>query len=164
VYDSTAPVVSVGEYGGPTANCPDLLPGQFGDDDGNCEEAVSIPFSVSDECELFDGDGVLVVSIVSAQLDAFAVDANGDGDIKSNEFVPEAGPAGNVLANITDNGDGTYSFDGTFPIITSAMGDNIYHAVRILFEDGCGNQTSETIVFDVIDCKGPAPVCINGLT
>jgi hypothetical protein len=164
VYDSTAPVVSVGEYGGPTANCPNLLPGQFGDDDGNCEEAVSIPFSVSDECELFDGAGNLVISLVSAELDAFAVDANGDGDIKSNEFVAEAGAAGNVLANITDNGDGTYLFTGTFPIITSAMGDNIYHAVRILFEDGCGNQTSETIVFDVIDCKGPAPICINGLT
>ncbi|WP_367390569.1 choice-of-anchor I family protein [Lewinella sp. LCG006] len=160
VYDSTAPVVAVGEYGGPTANCPNLLPGQFGDDDGNCEEAVSIPFSVSDECELFDGAGNLVVSIVSAELDAFAVDANGDGDIKSNEFVADL----NVLGNITDNGDGTYVFAGTFPIITSAMGDNIYHAVRVLFEDGCGNQTSETIVFDVIDCKGPAPVCINGLT
>ncbi|WP_367389207.1 T9SS type A sorting domain-containing protein [Lewinella sp. LCG006] len=160
VYDSTAPVVTVGEYGGPTANCPNLLPGQFGDDDGDCQEAVSIPFSVADECELFDLDGVLVVNIVSAQLDAFAVDANGDGDIKSNEFVADA----NVLSNITSNGDGTYLFTGTFPIITSAMGDNIYHAVRILFEDGCGNQTSETIVFDVIDCKGPAPVCINGLT
>jgi hypothetical protein len=164
VYDSTAPVVTVGEYGGPTANCPDLLPGQFGDDDGNCEEAVSIPFSVADECELFDLDGVLVVNIVSAQLDAFAVDANGDGDIKANEFVAETGADGNVLANIASNGDGTYLFTGTFPIISSAMGDNIYHAVRILFEDGCGNQTSETIVFDVIDCKGPAPVCINGLT
>ncbi|WP_367392861.1 hypothetical protein [Lewinella sp. LCG006] len=160
VYDSTAPVVAVGEYGGPTANCPNLLPGQFGDDDGNCEEAVSIPFSVSDECELFDGAGNLVVSIVSAELDAFAVDANGDGDIKSNEFVADQ----NVLSLITDNGDGTYVFAGTFPIITNAMGDNVYHAVRVLFEDGCGNQTSETIVFDVIDCKGPAPVCINGLT
>jgi hypothetical protein len=88
------------------------------------------------------------------------VDANRDGDIKSNEFVADA----NVMGNITSNGDGTYVFAGTFPIITSAMGDNIYHAVRVLFEDGCGNQVSETIVFDVIDCKGPAPVCINGLT
>eukprot|EP00903_Cladosiphon_okamuranus_P000116 g116.t1 len=160
IYDSTAPVVTVGEYGGPTANCPDLLPGQFGDDDGDCEEGVSIPFSVSDECELFDNDGNLVISIVSAELDAFAVDANEDGDIKSNEFVADM----DVADLITDNGDGTYSFDGTFPIITSAMGDNIYHAVRILFEDGCGNQVSEYIVFDVIDCKGPAPICINGLT
>eukprot|EP00903_Cladosiphon_okamuranus_P000214 g214.t1 len=160
VYDSTAPVVTVGEYGGPTDNCPDLLPGQFGDDDGNCEEAVSIPFSVADDCELFDGDGNLVISIVSAELDAFAVDANGDGDIKSNEFVADL----DVADLITDNGDGTYSFDGTFPIITDAMGDNVIHALRILFEDGCGNQVSEYIEFDVIDCKGPAPICINGLT
>ena len=58
VYDSTAPEVAVGEYGGPTDNCPDLLAGQFGDDDGDCQEAVSIPFSVSDDCELFDGTTV----------------------------------------------------------------------------------------------------------
>ncbi|WP_367391122.1 HYR domain-containing protein [Lewinella sp. LCG006] len=164
VYDSTVPVITVGEYGGPTDFCPTLEPGQFGDVTGNCEAQVSIPFTISDECELFDGAGNLVISLVSAELDAFAVDINGDGDITSNEFLVEAGAAGNVMANITDNGDGTYSFDGSFPIITSAMGDNIYHAVRVLFEDGCGNQVSETLVFDVIDCKGPAPICINGLT
>ncbi|MEO0724985.1 MAG: T9SS type A sorting domain-containing protein, partial [Bacteroidota bacterium] len=61
-------------------------------------------------------------------------------------------------------GDGTYSFDGVFPIIPNSMGDNVVHALRVLFEDGCGNQVSEYIEFDVIDCKGPAPVCINGLT
>ena len=160
VYDSTAPVVSVGAFGGPTANCPDLAPGQFGDDDGDCQEPVSIPFSVSDDCELFDGNGNLVVSIISAELDAFAVDANRDGSIKSNEFVADM----NVLSNITNNGDGTFTFSGTFPIITSDMGDNIYHAVRILFEDGCGNRVSEYIEFTVVDCKGPAPICINGLT
>ncbi|WP_367391124.1 HYR domain-containing protein [Lewinella sp. LCG006] len=164
VYDSTVPVITVPEYGGPTDLCPTLEPGQFGDVTGNCEAQVSIPFTISDECELFDGAGNLVISLVSAELDAFAVDINGDGDITSNEFLVEAGAAGNVMANITDNGDGTYSFDGSFPIITSAMGDNIYHAVRVLFEDGCGNQVSETLVFDVIDCKGPAPICINGLT
>ena len=160
VYDSSAPVVAVGEFGGPTDNCPDLLPGQFGDDDGDCEEGVSIPFSVTDECELFDNDGNLVISIVSAELDAFAVDASGDGQIQSSEFASDF----NVIANITDNGDGTYVFAGSFPIITEAMGANVFHAVRILLEDGCGNQTSEYITFDVIDCKGPAPICINGLT
>jgi hypothetical protein len=69
-----------------------------------------------------------------------------------------------IMGHITSNGDGTYVFTGTFPIITSAMGDHIVHAIRVLFEDGCGNQTSRYIEFDVVDCKGPAPVCINGLT
>ena len=160
VYDATAPVVTVDAYGGPTDLCPALVAGQFGDATGDCEAAVSIPFSVADDCELLNGAGDLVVSIVSAELDAFAVDANRDGAIKANEFVSDA----NVLANITNNGDGTFVFTGTFPIITSAMGDNIVHAVRVLFEDGCGNQVSEIIEFDVIDCKGPAPICINGLT
>ncbi|MEM1215867.1 MAG: T9SS type A sorting domain-containing protein, partial [Bacteroidota bacterium] len=135
-------------------------PGQFADDDGDCQEEVSIPFSVSDDCELFDNDGNLVVSIVSAELDAFAVDANNDGVIKANEFSSDA----NVMGNITNFGDGTFEFTGTFPIITSAMGDNILHAVRVLVEDGCGNQSSIIFEFDIIDCKGPAPVCINGLT
>lgn len=160
VYDTTIPEVTVGDFGGPTANCPDLLPGQFGDDDGDCEELVSIPFSVSDDCELFDGAGNLLVEIVSAELDAFAVDANGDSQITANEFISDF----EVADLITDNGDGTYTFSGSFPIITEAMGPNIVHALRILFEDGCGHQVSEYIEFTVIDCKGPAPICINGLT
>ena len=160
VYDSSTPVVAVGDYGGPTDNCPDLLPGQFGDEDGNCEVAVSIPFTVTDECELFDGEGVLIIEVVSAELDAFAVDANGDGAISSNEFSGDD----DASQYLIDNEDGTYVLSGNFPVISSAMGDNIYHAVRILLEDGCGNQTSQTLLFDVIDCKGPAPICINGLT
>ncbi|PSR13455.1 MAG: hypothetical protein C7N36_07940 [Bacteroidetes bacterium] len=160
IYDSSAPVVTVGEYGGPTDLCPSLAPGQFGDAIGSCEAPVSIPFSVSDACELIDGRGNLVVTMVSAELDAFAVDANRDGTIKANEFVADA----DVMGNMTSNGDGTYVFSGTFPIITAAMGDNIVHAIRVLFEDGCGNRTSRYIEFDVVDCKGPAPVCINGLT
>lgn len=160
VYDSTSPVVTVGEYGGPTAQCPNLEAGQFGSFTSACEAFVSIPFSVNDDCELFNQNGQLVISIVSAHVDLFAVDANRDGSIKSNEFVIDA----NAAANITSNGDGTYVFSGNFPIITSAMGDNIYHAFRVLFQDGCGNQVSEYIEFQVVDCKAPAPICINGLT
>jgi hypothetical protein len=40
----------------------------------------------------------------------------------------------------------------------------VYHALQVVFEDGCGNRTSAYIKFDVIDCKGPAPSCINGIT
>ena len=86
------------------------------------------------------------------------MDANGDGVIKSNEL--NAG----VDVSVTDNGDGTYKYSGTHPIITNAMGEGVYHALQVLLEDGCGNQVSEIIAFDVIDCKGPAPICINGLT
>ena len=160
VYDSTTPVITVGDYGGPTDLCPDLMPGQFGDADGDCMAEVDIPFTVTDECELFDGAGNLVINIVSAELDAFAVDVNGDGQINANEFLADD----DVTANLTDNGDGTYAFAGTFPIITDAMGENIVHVFRVLLEDGCGNQMSEYVEFDVIDCKGPAPICINGLT
>jgi hypothetical protein len=154
--------INVLAFGGPTANCPDLLPGQFGDDDGDCEEAVAIPFSVASGCGLFADELNTSVSIVSAQLDAFAVDANGDNIIQADEFVVETGEAGNVIANIVTNSDGTYTLEGAYPIIPSAMGDSIYHAVSIVVEDGCGNQSNEMITFDVIDCKGPVPVCING--
>jgi hypothetical protein len=160
VYDSSPPTVEVGYFGGPTDATPDLEAGQFADIFGICAAPVSIPFSVADACELLDGSGNLTISLVSATLDAFAVDANGDGIIQSTEFVADQ----DVLSLITDNEDGTFLFTGEFPIITTAMGANVYHALRVLFEDGCGNQTSETMVFDVIDKKGPAPICINGLT
>jgi hypothetical protein len=160
VYDSTAPVVSVGSFGGPTALCPELVPGQFGDVTGNCSTLVTIPFSVADDCELFNQSGNLVVSIISSDIDLFAVDANNDGSIKANEFVAEQ----SATSFIINNGDGTFLFRGNFPIITAAMGNNVVHAFRVLFQDGCGNQVSKYIEFDVIDCKGPAPICINGLT
>jgi hypothetical protein len=156
--------INVSAFGGPTANCPDLLPGQFGDDDGDCEEPVSITFSVGAGCGLFADELNTSVSIVSAQLDAFAVDTNGDNIIQPNEFVAETGEAGNVIANIVANSDGTYTFAGAYPVITSAMGDSIYHAVSIVVEDACGNQSSEMVTFDVMDCKAPAPICNNGLT
>ncbi|WP_367389212.1 hypothetical protein [Lewinella sp. LCG006] len=160
VYDSTAPTVAVGYFGGPTEEATDLAAGQFADIFGNCAAPVSIPFSVADDCELFDTAGNLTVSLVSATLDAFAMDANGDGNIQSNEFVADQ----DVRSLITDNEDGTFLFSGEFPIIPTDMGPNVYHALRVLFADGCGNQTSRTIVFDVVDRKGPAPICINGLT
>lgn len=155
VYDSTVPVISVENFGGPTDLCPDLAVNQFGDPYGTCEAAVSIPFSVSDDCELFDGQDVLIISIASASLDLFATDTNGDGLILANEFNADQD------ISITDNGDGTYVYNGVLPIITS---ENTYHAIKIVLEDGCGNQVSKIIPFDVVDCKGSAPICISGLT
>jgi hypothetical protein len=45
--------------------------------------------------------------------------------------------------------------DGQFP-----LGD---HAITLLVADACGNVASRRIDFSVIDCKAPAPVCIQGL-
>lgn len=160
VYDATAPEITVAAYGGPTDLCPTLEEGQFGDVYGNCEAAVSIPFSVADDCELFDSEGNLIVSLVSAELDLFVVDGNEDGIISSNEFITEQ----DVQELIVDHNDGTFTFATTAAVIPDAMGDNVYHAIRLVFNDGCGNQTSRIIPFDVLDCKGPAPICINGLT
>lgn len=160
VYDSSAPEVSVSPYGGPTPSCPQLAEGAFGDTDGDCTAQVDIEFSLTDDCELFDGDGNLIISVISVELDAFAVDADGNGQINANEFVTDE----DIIDLLVNNQDGTFQLSGLFPIIPSSMGDNIYHAARVLLADGCGNQTSVYLEFDVVDCKAPAPICINGLS
>jgi len=61
--------------------------------------------------------------------------------------------------NVTDEAlSGTYPdfvLSGTFPI-----GE---HRFVIQVPDGCGNHAAADIAFEVVDCKAPAPVCINGL-
>jgi len=167
VYDSTVPVVDVPVFGGPTDECPELEDNQFGDPYGVCSAAVSVPFTVSDDCELLDTNNDLVISIVSAELGLFVVDANGDGVIKANEFIATSNiqvTVSNTAVNgITDFGDGTYVYTASLPIIPDASGAT-YHAIKVVLEDGCGNTTNEIIRIDVVDCKGPAPICINGLT
>jgi hypothetical protein len=48
-----------------------------------------------------------------------------------------------------------YQITGTFPLGV--------HAFIVLVDDGCGNKTQEKIPFEVVDCKAPTPICINGL-
>ncbi len=38
------------------------------------------------------------------------------------------------------------------------------HSIVITFEDMCGNQDGEAIVFEVVNCKTPIAYCINGLS
>ena len=160
VYDSSAPTIAVNEYGGPTPSCPELPAGAFGDTDGDCEALVELEFVVTDDCEVFNEEGAYVLQVVEAELDAYAVDANQDGDIDFNEFIADQ----QIHDLITNNEDGTISLVGEFPVIPSAMGADVYHTVRVLLEDGCGNQTSIYVPFKVQDCKAPAPICINGLS
>ncbi|MEL7423005.1 MAG: T9SS type A sorting domain-containing protein [Bacteroidota bacterium] len=160
IFNVTDLILEVEDFGGPTASCPDLLPGQFGTDNPDCEKEVNIVLRPRSSCELANGSGLAAATVISAQFSAFAVDTDGDGQVGATEFTGEE----DVIDQIVPNEDGTFSFVGTFPIITSAQGDNIYHAFWVNFEDACGNQTAEFVTFDIVDCYGPAPICINGIT
>lgn len=49
-----------------------------------------------------------------------------------------------------------YSISGSFPLGI--------HDLVVKADDGCGNVGVVRIPFEVNDCKGPSPICINGLT
>jgi hypothetical protein len=109
-----------------------------------CDGDATIEFTVDDACTP-DATQMLV----EAALDAFVVDLNGDGTITLAEFAAES-------PLTVSNTDGVLSVSGTFPIGR--------HAIRISVEDGCGNYAAQIVVFEIVDCKAPAPICINGLT
>ncbi|MEM1214941.1 MAG: SdrD B-like domain-containing protein, partial [Bacteroidota bacterium] len=160
VYDTTLPTFTLAAYGGATTVCPELNPGEFGaTDNANCTGTVAISFALSDDCEEFDDNGQSVLQLLSADLDLFANDTSSDGLIDANEFQSEQ----DVLSSVSSNADGTFVYQGEAPIIAPSD-NNTYHALRLLIEDGCGNQNVQFVSFRVLDCKGTAPICINGLT
>jgi surface protein len=98
-------------------------------------------------------------SITSAQLDEFANDANGNGLISASEFVGDV----SVIANIIDQGNGSYTFTGLFPIGL--------HAVEVIAMDDCGASCSAILTFEIQQsCTPPSissvttnDICLNGL-
>lgn len=64
----------------------------------------------------------------------------------------------------TLDGDLTAALSGTYPNYKISgnfpLGN---HYIRITVKDGCGNQNALNLPFEVVDCKAPAPICINGL-
>jgi hypothetical protein len=161
VYDSSLPTFVVAAYGGPTADCPDLSPGEFPAlNNETCETQVSFNITLDDACEVFDNAGNLVLSIPTATVDWFAVDNNNDGQIDVNEFTIDE----NVSAQLVNNGNATFSIAFNAPVIFQSTGGNVYHTLRLEAVDGCGNPGAQYISFKVIDCKAPAPICLNGLT
>jgi hypothetical protein len=88
----------------------------------------------------------------------FQIDENCTPDDLSIQVFLDANADGVIDANITSQLTGTYpdyQVTGTFP-----LGQ---HEIGISVTDGCGNQAGQTIPFEVIDCKAPSPICINGL-
>ncbi|MGB3545654.1 MAG: hypothetical protein WBA17_01700, partial [Saprospiraceae bacterium] len=139
VYDNLAPTIDT--TGNQTEFC------SF---DGNlCAGDLSLTFNFDDACSPD------AVSIVSLTADPFVVDANNDGIITSVEFMPGSLPATSNLS---------VGIQGNDMVI---VGTNIpigRHAIRLEISDGCGNRAAVIYVVEVIDCKAPTPICINGLT
>ncbi len=72
------------------------------------------------------------------------LDASADGNLD-----------GEITVTALSGSYPNYTISGNFPIGN--------HRFVVNLRDGCGNSNSLTIPFSVIDCKAPAPICINGL-
>ena len=72
-------------------------------------------------------------------------DQDADGSIDQANVTTQFSPVGN-----------TYNIQGAYPFGT--------HMFKVRAEDACGTVLTADIPFEVIDCKAPSPICINGLT
>ncbi|MCB0636888.1 MAG: T9SS type A sorting domain-containing protein, partial [Lewinella sp.] len=109
-------------------------------DNVECDGMVELPFQIDENCTPND----LVIGIF--------LDAGADGIIDAD------------LLNLTDGLFDDFALTGVYPDYQLngrfPIGN---HAFELQIEDGCGNTSSERILFEVIDCKAPALSCINGL-
>ncbi len=128
-------VIKVYDFVAPTAVVTDYS--AFCSETADCFGDVVIEFTVTELCDL---------DVVTAEghLDAFA-----DGIYDGPATVTETGrdEAAQTI---------TYEISGNYPIGAHAFGVHI--------EDGCENVLWLEIPFEVVDCKAPTPICINGLT
>ena len=91
----------------------------------------------------------------------FAIDATDlctdDVDDVTITVRLDVGNDGTIDADVTDSYDAaTGTFASRYP-----QGQ---HRLVVEANDGCGNVVVEDFVFDVVDCKKPSPICINGLS
>lgn len=73
------------------------------------------------------------------------VDLNNDGSLDRQLAATE-------IQGIYPN----YRIKGTYALGT--------HSYRVEVRDACGNTGVQVLVFKVIDCKAPSPICISGIT
>jgi hypothetical protein len=66
---------------------------------------------------------------------------------------------GGTLTELTGVVSGSYP-DYTITVNDLPIGS---HAFEVHVLDGCGNSDLAILPFDIIDCKAPAPICINGI-
>ncbi|MEZ4991464.1 MAG: T9SS type A sorting domain-containing protein [Saprospiraceae bacterium] len=88
----------------------------------------------------------------------FSINENCTPEDLTISLYLDEGRDGELDGEITGLYTGTYPdyvVKGNFP-----MG---LHYIVVRVSDGCGNRTEKRIPFEVIDCKAPTPVCLNGL-
>ncbi|NBC06101.1 MAG: HYR domain-containing protein, partial [Bacteroidetes bacterium] len=103
-------------------------------DNSDCEADVAYGFSVDEACTPED----MVIKVFLDTLADGTVDAELDNSVVLSGSFPD------------------YTIEGSYPIGN--------HNFEVVVEDGCGNDTRTVLPFQVIDCKAPAPVCLNGLS
>ncbi|MCB0633801.1 MAG: T9SS type A sorting domain-containing protein, partial [Lewinella sp.] len=88
----------------------------------------------------------------------FTIDENCTPEDLSITLYLDAYQDGVIDEDITSLLSGVYpnySLTGSFPLGA--------HYIGVSVKDGCGNQVGVNIPFEVVDCKAPSPICINGL-
>ena len=128
-------VIKVYDFVAPTAEVSDY--DVFCSETADCNGDVVISFTVEELCDL---DVVTVEGFIDAYSDGVQ-----DGSAAITEISRDE-----VAHTIT------YEIGGNYPLGAHTFGVHI--------EDGCHNITWLEIPFEVVDCKAPTPVCINGLT
>ncbi len=98
-----------------------------------CEGNVKLAFTINDACTPED------------YTLTFSLDLYADGQVET-----DLDPL-NVLSGVYPN----FILEDVFPIGK--------HQIEVKITDGCGNRNAEFLAFEVVDCKAPAPICIDGL-
>lgn len=107
----------------------------YGSPATGCDAQTDIAFDVTDDCTPQD------IELREVRL---LIDRDPNQGIGPEEGLFQVMELGN-----------TFLFSGKLPI-----GEYSY---IVRFADGCGNVSSERVDISVVDCKAPAPICINGV-
>ena len=111
-----------------------------------------------------ENDKPVIANTTKADTDAFGDNCNGFVDLKNS--ATDCTPAAQLRWSYTidPNADGVAPFltgttndaSGTYPVGT--------HRITWVVEDMCGNQSTTSYTFRVLDKKKPTPYCISQLT
>jgi len=108
----------------------------YGDPAVDCGGQVTIVFTIDDECTPDD-----------TEVRSVRLDVNNSGSPIDGE---------GTLYTVTALNGNTYQISGKLPV-----GE---HTFVVSGADGCGNLSGLRIPFSVVDCKSPAPICIQTLS